>query len=384
MVELTTVLLLATVAFAGGAFGAALGALPAFAFTGFVVIAGEVVTIGRNLTTAAAGEIGTAGAYGLTASVGLGAGFGPHVAFAGGAAAAAYAARRGKMNTGFDYHEAKNITYSLGTDVDVLAVGGAFGAVGYLVYHVSLNTLALPFEPFAFSIVVTALLHRIAFGYPLVGRVRGGLLDMSPYERGERRAPGPGGEEVITDGGLGSNAAHTSGIEPTHREPDERRYVVEPWLPQQYEWADVAVLGAVVGVFGAFVAYVTASPFLGFGIAAASLLFLSLGMERFPVTHHMALPAGLVTVALAPGAPGPSLTAATLQATVPLWLVVAGGALFGLLGGLLGELAQRALYAHADTHLDPPAVSILLTTLLLAVLDIAGVFSQAFVPTLGI
>jgi hypothetical protein len=383
MVELTTVLLLTAVAFAGGAFGAALGALPAFAFTGFVVIAGEVVNIAGNLSAVGAGPPSALGAYGLTANIGLGAGFGPHVAFAGGAAAAAYAARRGKMNTGFDYHEAKNITYALGTDIDVLAVGGAFGAVGYLVYHVSLNTLALPFEPFAFSIVVTAILHRIAFGYPLVGRVRGGLLDMSPYERGERREP-TDGTATATDGGLGSNAAHTSGIAPTHRDPDERRYVVEPWLPQQYEWADVAFLGALVGIFSAYVAYVTASPFLGFGIAAASLVFLALGMERFPVTHHMALPAGLVTVALVPGAPGSGLTAATVQATVPLWMVIAGGALLGLLGGLLGELCQRVLYAHADTHLDPPAASIVLTTLLLAVLDIAGVFSQAFVPTLGL
>jgi len=369
MVELTTVLLLALVAFAGGAFGASLGALPAFAFTGLVIIVGEVVNIGRDVTTAAAGDPGALGTYGITANVGLGAGFGPHVAFAGGVAAAAYAARRGKSNTGFDYHEAKNITHSLGTDADVLAVGGAFGGVGYLVYYLSLEVLALPFDPVAFSIVVTAFLHRIAFGYPLVGEVRGGLLDMSPFERGERREP-------VTDG-----AGTGEGLAPAEKTATERRFVVEPWLPHQYRWRDVAVLGAVVGVFSAYIAYVTASPFLGFGITAASLVFLSLGMEEFPVTHHMALPAGLLVVALVPGAPGPELTAAAVQSAVPLWMVVAGGAALGLVGGLLGELSQRVLYAHADTHLDPPAASIVLTTFLIALLDVAGLFLQAFVPT---
>jgi hypothetical protein len=176
----------------------------------------------------------------------------------------------------------------------------------------------------------------------------------------------------------------TSGIDPAGEVAGDRRLLVEPWLPHQYRWSNVSMLGAAVGVFSAYVAWVTASPFLGFGITTASLLFICLGMERFPVTHHMALPAGLLVVALVPGLSGPGLTAAEVQAMVPLWQVVAGGAAMGLVGGLTGEVCQRVLYAHADTHLDPPAASIVLTTLLIALLDIAGLFEQNFIPTFGL
>lgn len=79
-------------AFADGAFGAAIGALPAFIVTGLMVIAGE------------AGGLG-----GVTGDIAFGPVFGPHIAFAGGAAAAAYAAKKGYMNSGFDVHESKNI-----------------------------------------------------------------------------------------------------------------------------------------------------------------------------------------------------------------------------------------------------------------------------------
>ena len=54
--------------------------------------------------------------------------------------------------------------------------------------------------------------------------------------------------------------------------------------------------------------------------------------------------------------------------------------MFGALGALAGEAAQRTLYAHADTHLDPPAVSIVLTSLLIAVLAALGVLDPGPVP----
>ena len=69
-------------ALGGGALGAAFGALPAFIFTGFAVIAGVAI--------AAAG-----GGSQFLADVPFGPVFGPHISFAGGAAAAGYAAMRG-------------------------------------------------------------------------------------------------------------------------------------------------------------------------------------------------------------------------------------------------------------------------------------------------
>ena len=54
--------------------------------------------------------------------------FGPHIAFAGGVAAAAYAAKTGKLKSG-----GKDIVASLmGLNApDVLLVGGVFGSLGY-------------------------------------------------------------------------------------------------------------------------------------------------------------------------------------------------------------------------------------------------------------
>src|SRR6056297_1850224 len=215
-------------AFAGGAFGAALGALPAFCFTGFMVIAGEASNLATKAIAAELGAIQGQIGTGITGSVAFGPVFGPHVSFAGGAAAAAYAARKGYMDTGFDYHEAKNIAYALGTKPDVLAVGGVFGILGMLITNVS-SSFGMPWDPIAMGVVLSALFHRLAFGYPIVGKVRGdGLFDMSPFAREEMRTAGGA---AATDGGT-----------------VKERLAVEPWLGHQYEWANVAMIGLVAGI----------------------------------------------------------------------------------------------------------------------------------------
>ncbi len=360
---------LLVVAFAGGAFGAAVGALEAFSLAGVVIVVGEAINIAGETAPEPSVDLTALGSTGLTASVGLGPLFGPHVAFAGGAAAAAFAARQGYLDTDFQYHEAKHITYALGPRLDVLAVGGVFGVFGVGITHASVG-LGLPWDPIAFSVVASGLLARVVLGYPLVGTIRGdGILDMSPYAKRVRRSP-------RADGGTPAR----SGVDPEGTTGGERRFAVEPWLPHQYEWGQVAALGAIVGVFGAFVTYRTGSPFLAFGIAAATLLFLCVGVERFPVTHHMALVSSLAVVGLAGGATTPEAVAAEVGLLVAL-LVGAG---FGVVTALVGELAQRVLYAHADTHVDPPAAAIVVGSFLVALLDILGVFQQTLLPTLGL
>lgn len=321
---------------AGGMLGAAIGGLPALSLAGLAVVVGEA----GDVAVRAVGEQTLAnpsafGATRITELVGLGPALGPHVAFAGGVAAAAYAGRRGGLGEETGYHPAKDVSTPLGSSPDVLAVGGIFGLLGVLLARLSVS-LSLPVEPVALAVVVSALGHRLAFGYPLLGRPEGGLLDVTPYERGRRRARGG---------------------------PDGDRLVVEPWLPHHYEWPNVLALGAGVGVVSGYVAFATGSVYLVFGLAAASLLFLSLGTERLPVTHHMALPAGVVAVGLAD--PGVAVVAAGV---------------FGVLGAGFGELSQRAFYAHADTHFDPSFASILLTSLVLALLATGGVIDPAAVP----
>lgn len=349
-------------AFAGGAFGAAIGALPAFCFTGFMVIAGQAVAVLRsNLLAGELGELGAEGiSTGVTGAIAFGPVFGPHVAFAGGAAAAAYAAKQdGVMPDPEDggYHPAKDIAYALGTRPDVLAVGGAFGIFGVFVRQISFG-LAMPWDPIAMGVVLSAVAHRLVFGYPIVGAGSRNILDMSPFENGEKRMAADGsGEEVATDGGYAS-----------------KRLAVEPWLPHQYKWANVAMIGLMSGILGGFIALETGSAFLAFGISAASLTFLNLGVEKIPVTHHMTLPASTAALAVYADPTGTSAVVALLI-----------GGLFGAYGALVGEVVQRVFYAHSDTHFDPPAAAIVVGTLTVAILAILGVFDSAsWVPTLGL
>lgn len=341
---------------AGGMLGAAIGGLPALSLAGLVVTIGEIATV--PLATAGGGDTDVVvatevfgvdpaalDAVGLTGAIGLGPVLGPHVAFAGGVAAAAYLGRAETVDSGFRYHQAKKITKPLGSGPDILLVGGAFGVFGVLVARLAAG-LELPVDPIALAIVLSAFAHRIAFGYPVLGRIRDrdtSILDMSDFEAGAYW--GADGHE--TTQGTGG------------------RHVVEVWLPDHYEWENVAALGLAVGIASGYIALVSGSVFLAFGIAAFAVGFLAFGLYSIPIVYHMALPASIAALAVDAGEPVVALVVASV---------------FGVIAALLGELAQRTLYAHADTHFDPPFVAILLTSLLLTLLVTAGVFEAEFVP----
>jgi hypothetical protein len=322
----------------GGILGAAIGALPALSLAGLVVIVGEATALADESLSEGTAIAATLDGSGLTATVGLGPALGPHAAFAGGVAAAAYLGRREMFDTTFRYHPAKGITKPLGSHPAVLLVGGTFGLLGVVIAGLAAEA-NLPVDPIFLAVVVSAFVHRLAFGYKLLGRLDEDILDMSRQEErwGERET---------------AQAA-------------EGRQRVEPWQPDHYEWENVAVLGAGVGLVSGYIALVSASAFLAFGVAAASLGFLAAGLYDVPVTHHMALPASIAALAVSASDPG---------------IAMVVGGLFGLLGGVLGELAQRIVYAHGDTHVDPAAVSIVLTSLFIAILVAGGVFNAGPVP----
>ncbi|ELZ39513.1 hypothetical protein [Halorubrum tebenquichense] len=346
--EVEQFLLLLITALAGGAFGAALGALPSFIFTGFVVFLGEGLNILQSqvgqLDAVPAGEL----AVGITGVIGFGAITGPHIAFAGGVAASAYAGKKyPEMNPADGgYHFGKDITYAFGTKPDILAVGAIFGVIGMLFTQLAnglfLNVLEItpPTDFIAVSVFATAFLARPVFGYPIVGKPAGdGLLDMSPFERGEDHP------QADADG------EHAG------------RPATEPWLPHQYEWSGVTVIGLVGGILGGYIWLQTGSIFLGYGISAMSLLFLNLGVEKIPVTHHITLL----------GATGAVVVAPVAGSVVAL---LAAGA-FGALSGLVGEVTQRLFYSHSGTHVDPPAMAIAIMMLGVGVLAILGVLPNA-------
>ena len=223
-------------AFGGGLFGAAVGALPAFVFTGLLVLAGTAAAASGGGT-----DILTHAAFGPV--------FGPHISFGGGVAAAAYACRRGLLPTGRDI----SIPLMGLNRADALLVGGAFGAFGYLLnaLWVAAGLGALT-DTIALTVVVSAAAARLAFG-------KSGLVGKS-----------------FT--------------------PNESFH----WVRHQETPPQAAAIGIGAGLLSAYMAGVLGAErgggVLGFGIAASTLIFAQFGLKT-PVTHHIALPAAAAAIA---------------------------------------------------------------------------------------
>jgi hypothetical protein len=279
-------------AFGGGVFAAAIGALPAFILTGFAVLAGVAAALGGS---------GTA----ILDHVAFGPFLGPHISFAAGVAAVAYANRKGLLASGRD------ITPPLmGLNrPDVLAVGGLFGIVGYLLERAFQGLGLGPWtDAIALAVVVSAVIARIAFG-----------------STGVFGIPGKNGARF---------------------RPDDAAC----WVRWQEKPLQVLLIGLGAGLASAYVALQFGAPagaVAGFGIAASSLIFAQIGGQT-PVTHHIALPAALAALSF------DCLTA---------------GVAFGVIGAFSGELFARLFLIHGDTHIDPPAAAIAFSVLLLRVVE---------------
>jgi hypothetical protein len=246
--------------------------------------------------------------------------FGPHISFAGGAAAAAFAARRGDLENGRD------IAAPLAgvNDPITLIVGGLFGAGAYVVVSI-LNWIFTHGEPglfyvtytdtIALTVVISAIVARLAFG-------RTGLFGTMDEESRTRGRFVPGGGKVWVDYQQGLLQATILGL---------GAGLLSAWIVTAFNAANPDIIGA--------------GAVLGFGISAVSLILLQVGFSC-PVTHHMSLPAGVAAVAVLVGLGGGPLAA----------MIV--GAIAGIAGALLGEFFSRLFLIHGDTHIDPPAAAI--------------------------
>lgn len=271
----------------GGIFGAALGGVPAFVFTGLMVIAGI-----------AAASFGPAEAAAIINDVAFGPFFGPHVAFCGGVAAAAYAAKKGLLESG------KDVATGLIklNDPGILLVGAVFGIFGYILNSLWVN-ISLPTDTIAFTVVISNSLSRMIWGNGLFGKV--------------------------PEGGSLLKTTETN-----------------VWVPWQKDLPMLLVMGIGLGAVSGYACIATGSSVTAFGIAAFTLFFnLTLGVS--PVWHHIAAPAGLA-----------ALTSGSILM----------GAVFGVVGALLGELGARLLFNYGDTHIDPPAFGIFIATTLVLLL----------------
>lgn len=306
-------------ALGGGAFAAAIGGLMAFAFTGFTYLYGLALFMNGGESV-------------IIDMVAFGPYFGPHIAFGGAVAASAYAKRRGYIEDGKDI---ATPLAGLGKP-DVLLVGAIFGAIGYLIES-ALG--AIPwlgsdaFETFAgtdtvaLTVVISAILVRV---------ILGGASPLGPFPK---------------DVGILSDAD-------------------SQWVPHQSKWGVAITHSAFVGILVAGVALVlfdvagahiedpSVVYLVGFGVSAASLTLLVLGLS-VPVTHHMTLLAGLGSIAFLDIVGGNMVVAALI------------GVVFAVLGGILGEFWARLFHNRGNTHIDPPAFAIFTGHIL--IMALAGV-----------
>lgn len=297
---------------AGGFLGATFGALVAFIFTGFAVIAGVAALIGS-------------GDPAFLNNIAFGGFFGPHISFAGGVGAVAYAARRGWVTSGRDI-----VTPMVSlAHPSVLLVGAGFGMYGYLVQHLialvpwfGSNT-----DSVAMAVVISALTARLVFG-------KTGII-----------------------------GAHSSGATGWKRFTPNAEHV---WMAYQQSPIMASLLGLFVGGLSAWssVTLLAAYPeaggviFLGFGISAVSLFFLTCNVA-VPATHH-------ITLVSAVAASGFLLTVGV----TPLVATIVG-AVFGAVTALVAEGFSRFWLIRGDTHIDPPASAIWpMTTLALVCVSI--------------
>ena len=301
-------------AFGGGFFAACIGGLHAFIFTGFLALVGHAVLLAG----------GSSDFLGFTAFGPL---FGPHIAFAGGVAAVAYAARTGKEVGG------KDIGVPLiGIErPDVLMVGGAFGMLGYVLnFAISkIPGFGSQVDSVALTVLLSSFIVRIAFGRT---SIFGNLPEGAGWGRFAPR----------------DDAAWVRWHEKT--------------VPNVFLGFFTGLLAAGVCVkLAEFYPAWAASGFgktLVFGISAVSLLFLSLGLS-FPVTHHMTIIGGLAGLQFLPVVGGHPIAAMFI------------GAVFGMISALAGELFARLWHDHGNTHIDPPAAAIWIMTLIVNLLALA-------------
>lgn len=268
-------------AFGGGVIGAYMGALPVFILTGVIAIAGGIATM--------------AGAADLSIGfIAFGSYLGPHVAFAGGVGAAAYAGRMKKLESGTDILSSLNGI----ADPMTLFVGGIFGVLGAIIFYLVGTVTNIPTDHPATGVLILALVARFAFG-------KTGLT--GKYEGKGKREWFTGGNGMICNILLGLGIGTAVGF-----------------VPGAMKAAGVA--DAAIGAF----------PVVAFGIAAVSLIFTQTGFAT-PATHHIAYPAACAAV----------------WSGNPIM-----GIVFGILGALLGDFFGKSLNSHVDTHIDPPATTI--------------------------
>lgn len=314
-------------AMAGGFLGAAIGGNFAFALTGFSVIFGWGILIGSGSTA------------GLD-YVAFGPFMGPHVTFAAGVAAAAYAAKKGYVDSGRDV---TSPLAGLGKP-DVLYVGAVFGVIGYLI-QVGLSQVPWfggQIDSVALAVMLSGIISRLVYG-------GGSLMNREKWNN--------------SSSFLGKIAPNAT----------------DHWLRYQEKPKQYLSIGLFFGLAAAGVSIALAQYFpesagvahtFVFGISAIIILFLILGADM-PVQHHVTIIAGLAAVRFMPILGGSDFAWGG-EWDSGMWLTAIGalliGALFGAFAAWLAEVSSQLFHQRGTTHWDPPAASIWLSTFIVLTL----------------
>lgn len=296
------------IAATGGFIGAAIGANMAFGFTGIAILLGFGVAAGTGsdfvLSFLAFGPI-----------------FGPHVCFAGGAAATAYAARIGVQETG-----GKDINVALAKygRPDVLLVGSLFGMGGYILERL---IALIPWfgqghtDTVALTVVISGIVVRLVFGngkpFEWVSKLEGNVRWLQWQEKPS---------QYLSIAALFSLAASSIVVIAHHGLEN---------APVSEE-AKTVIMNNI--------------HTLPFALSAVCIIMLVFG-AGMPVTHHMTI-----------------IAAVAANVFFPLvgndFLVIIIGVIFGMIAASLAEVAAHLSYDKGDTHIDPPAAVIWLCTTL--------------------
>ena len=289
-------------AFGGGVFAAAIGGLPAFIMTGVFAVLGA----GLGIAGLDAGGL-------IAGNVAFGPFFGPHVAFAGGVAAMAYAKKKGLSENG------ANIAYAMAgyNDPSVLCVGGLFGVIGYVFKALVVDTLfaggistKLVTDGPGFTVFCSAILARLVFG----GKLRTG-------------------DKVMSEGSALTTCITISAC---YSLLVGALYVVL----QQAAAGNEALSAGLAGNYAVLI----------FGTAAIGLIFAEFGQPFFGCHHIVIIAAEAAVFGYAAGGAGMAVIAAVIAGTV---------------SGLICDIETALINSGTDSHIDGPATAILIMTFVL-------------------
>lgn len=230
------------VAFGGGIFGALIGGVAAFIFTGLMAL------IGIAILMSGGGDV-------FINTVAFGPFFGPHVAFVGGVAGAAFLGRKKRLalDAGGAINEDKyvdgpDIMTPIFKTVDPMAliVAGIFGVIGFALNYLIGQVWGIKIDTVALTVLICNIVIRFVIGKSgLFGKIK----------------------------------------------ESEKRYDIT--------LKDMVFHGIWALGLAAVISYVTIQTginSIGFAMSAFSLIFLYMGLN-FPTSHHVTMVAGYAAAA---------------------------------------------------------------------------------------